>query len=185
MLFPYGNAWPLLTFLKACGRWAHVFATNASPRPWTKLVMPPCPTPTVHGGQYDTKYQVCDNRVDLCKQHLWGREFPSFKLNHLVTLTHPEWSYMQIHRRIRRELNPSGELGELDRKCGASQPTPTHLNFKAEANQTRTQRVRQQRFRTYRYANMTKDQARTTGTLKARSKTRGSGVARRTKSEKS
>ena len=66
----YRNAWPLLTFLKACGRWAHVFATNASPRPWTKLVMPPCPTPTVHGGQYDTKYQVCDNRVDLCKQHL-------------------------------------------------------------------------------------------------------------------
>ena len=31
MLVSYGNAWPLLTFLKACGRWGHVFATGASP----------------------------------------------------------------------------------------------------------------------------------------------------------
>ena len=26
---------------------------------------------------------------------------------------HPEGPYVQIHKKIRRELNPSGELGEL------------------------------------------------------------------------
>ena len=31
--FTCRNAWLLLTFLKACGRWEHVFATSASPRP--------------------------------------------------------------------------------------------------------------------------------------------------------
>ena len=44
-----------MTFLKACGRWGHVFATCASPRPWTKkLAM--SPSSTVHGGQYYAKY---------------------------------------------------------------------------------------------------------------------------------
>ena len=38
MCFSYGNAWPLLTFSRACGRWGRVFATtnSASLRPWTK-----------------------------------------------------------------------------------------------------------------------------------------------------
>ena len=36
MLFSYGNARPLLTLLKACGRWGHVFGTSASPGSWTK-----------------------------------------------------------------------------------------------------------------------------------------------------
>ena len=31
MLFSYGNARPLLTLLKASGRWGHVFGTSASP----------------------------------------------------------------------------------------------------------------------------------------------------------
>ena len=35
-VFSYGNARPLSNFLKACGRWGHVFNTNASPRPWAK-----------------------------------------------------------------------------------------------------------------------------------------------------
>ena len=42
-----GNAWPLLTFLKACGWWGHVFATSVSPinRSWTKkLAMSPSST---------------------------------------------------------------------------------------------------------------------------------------------
>ena len=35
MCFSYGNAWPLLTFSRACGRWGRVFATtnSASLRP--------------------------------------------------------------------------------------------------------------------------------------------------------
>ena len=55
VLFSYGNAWPLLTFLKAGGRWEHVFATSASPTVGPKkLAM--SPSSTLHGGQYDTKY---------------------------------------------------------------------------------------------------------------------------------
>ena len=34
--FSNGNAWPLLTFLIARGRWGHAFATSASPKSWTK-----------------------------------------------------------------------------------------------------------------------------------------------------
>ena len=33
MLVSYGNVRPLLIFLKARGRWGHVFDTSASPRP--------------------------------------------------------------------------------------------------------------------------------------------------------
>ena len=48
--FSYGNAWPVLTFLKACGRWGHVFDTSASPTPRTrKLAM--SPFFIVHGGR--------------------------------------------------------------------------------------------------------------------------------------
>ena len=36
---------------------------------------------TVHGSQYDTKYQVCDIRVDGATG---GRDFPSFNLDQLV-----------------------------------------------------------------------------------------------------
>ena len=61
MLFSYETPNHYWHFLKACGRWGHVFPTSASPRPWTqKLAM--SPSSTVHGGQYDT-YQLCDIRV--------------------------------------------------------------------------------------------------------------------------
>ena len=70
----------------------------------------------------------------------------------------------------------------MDRRCDASQLNPTPLTCKAEANYMRTQQIRQQ-VRTYRYAKGSKEQARITGTLKAKKQSRGSGIARRTKSE--
>ena len=92
-----------------------------------------------------------------------------------------EGAYMQMHRRIRQELNPSGEFGELIEDAALHNPLPHLLQGRSRlnaytANQTTTNV-------TYRYARGSKGQARTAGTLQARNKTRGSGVARRTKSE--
>ena len=43
-----------------------------------------------------------------------------------ITLVHPEGSDMQIHGRIRRELNPSGEFGEWIEEAAFHNPLP-HL----------------------------------------------------------
>ena len=51
-----------------------------------------------------------------------------------ITLAHSEGSYMQIHRRFRRKLNPSGDSFRMGRRCGASQSTPTPPTCKAEAD---------------------------------------------------
>ena len=71
MRFSYENAWPLLSFLKACGRWGHVSATSASPRPWTKKLAR-SPSSAVHGGQYDT---MCDIRADSASGIRGGDNF--------------------------------------------------------------------------------------------------------------
>ena len=59
-----------------------------------------------------------------------------------IRLAHPEGPY--IHRQRRHEPNPSVEFGEWIRRCGVSQPIPTPLTCKAEADYTWTLRIRQQ-----------------------------------------
>ena len=56
----------LLTFLKGCGRWGHVFE---------KVAMSPCST--VHGGQYDTKNK--GHSSSYCMRH-WLTHFGAFSL---------------------------------------------------------------------------------------------------------
>ena len=46
----------------------------------------------------------------------------------IKTLAHPEGPYMQIHSRIRRELNPSGEFGERIEDAALHNPLP-HLSL--------------------------------------------------------
>ena len=61
MFLSYGNAWLLLTSLKACDWSGHVIGDSASPRSLAiKLAV--SPSSTVHGGQHDTK---CDIRVAI------------------------------------------------------------------------------------------------------------------------
>ena len=45
-----------------------------------------------------------------------------------ITLAHREGPYMQIHRRIRRELNTSGKLGEWIEDVASHNPLP-HLKL--------------------------------------------------------
>ena len=72
--FSYGNGWPFLAFLMACGRWGHVFATSANARSCTKN-MALSPSFTVRGGEYDTK--MCNIRIDsaigICERENFRR----------------------------------------------------------------------------------------------------------------
>ena len=43
-----------------------------------------------------------------------------------MTLAHPEEPYMQIHRRISRELNPFGQFGKCIEDAAFHKPLP-HL----------------------------------------------------------
>ena len=45
-----------------------------------------------------------------------------------ITLAHPEGPYMQIHRRIKQELSPSGEFGEWIEDAALHNPLP-HLQL--------------------------------------------------------
>ena len=45
-----------------------------------------------------------------------------------ITLAHPKEPYMQIHIRIRREPNPSGEFGEWIEDAALCNPLP-HLKI--------------------------------------------------------
>ena len=82
-MFSYGNAWPGLTFSKVRGRWGHFFATGASPRSWTtKLAM----SPSVHGGQYDTKHVTFEKMV---QPSFVGEKKSIFNLNQLVETSIP------------------------------------------------------------------------------------------------
>ena len=74
MFFSYGNAWLLLTSLKACDWfWSgHVFSASASVRSTKKLAM--SPSCTVHGGRHDTKYVIFEllMHAAFMADEIWG-----------------------------------------------------------------------------------------------------------------
>ena len=85
-------AWPLLTFLKACGRWGHVFATTrTSPtdvgpeqKNWLRMSTPPT---AAHGGQYDaTSNRVTFEQLLHTKYSIPGghKQFGAFCMNQPV-----------------------------------------------------------------------------------------------------
>ena len=92
----YGNAWPLLTFLEACGRWGRgdTFSPlySASPRSWTKrLAM--SPSSTVHM-TWQSLWYYRYSTVNLwhssvyCMRHLWRTHFfGAMSLNQLVYMS--------------------------------------------------------------------------------------------------
>ena len=71
------------------GRWRHVFATSASPRPWKKNWLRVSLFSTVHGS-HDTKYVTSS----CCMRHSWA-----ISLNQLV-LTASKWNKCERSRDI-------------------------------------------------------------------------------------
>ena len=71
--FSYENTLPFLAFLMACGRYGHVITTSTDPRSWERKAM--SPSSTVHWGQYDTKYLVCNIRIDGASGIRGGENF--------------------------------------------------------------------------------------------------------------
>ena len=68
-----GNAWLLLTSLKACDWSGHIFGASARPRFLTKkLAM--SSSSTVHGGQHDTKHATFELLLQAAfvSDEIWG-----------------------------------------------------------------------------------------------------------------
>ena len=64
----------------------------------------------------------------MMRGHLLKIMTPLQGRGYAITLAHPEGLYMQIHRRIRRELNTSGKLGEWIEDVASHNPLP-HLKL--------------------------------------------------------
>ena len=64
----------------------------------------------------------------MMRGHLLKIMTPLQGRGYAITLAHPEGLYMQIHRRIRRELIPSGEFGEWIEDAALHNPLP-HLQL--------------------------------------------------------
>ena len=81
ILFSYGNAWALLTFSKACARWGHVFATDASPRSWTKNWLHNLP-------MFMAVSMILNmwHSSSYCMQHPWRTLCGAISLNQLVLI---------------------------------------------------------------------------------------------------
>lgn len=68
---------------KAYGWWRYFFAAIPGLKTFIKnLTM--SPSDVNRGGQYDTKYQVCDSRVDISSGMWSGEDFWTFSSNQLV-----------------------------------------------------------------------------------------------------
>ena len=86
MVSSNGNACPLLTFLKACGRWRHVFAVSASPRSCTKKLA--TYVTLFRCWWRSVRYQVIIPGMwhsnSYCMWHSWLTQFGLFSLNQPV-----------------------------------------------------------------------------------------------------
>ena len=91
-IFTYGNAWLLLTFLRICGRWEHVFATSASPSTWQKkLAMSPSSVvhavSTILNMWHSSSYGM---------RHSWRSQFGRISMDQLVCMEPIKWDIRHL-----------------------------------------------------------------------------------------